>query len=82
MTTLAKSDPLDALDLPPGDHWVKFHVDEDSISFEVASAKPEASPSPEKRIPTDFVQRWGGSARKIARDEDTWLARINEKHLR
>ena len=82
MTTLAKCDPLGALDLPPGDHWVKFHVEENSISFEVASPNPGTIPSSAPKAPTNFVKKWGGSAKKIEDGEDRWLSHINEKHLR
>ncbi len=82
MNTLAKSEPLATLGLPPGDHLVKFHVEEETISFEVAATTPKGVPSSFARKPTDFVQKWGGSARKLDDADDAWLGRINEKHLR
>lgn len=78
MQTLAKSAPLGALGLPEGDHIVKMHVAGDAISFEVASSLPAPAP----RTPTGFVQKWGGSARKVEDASDSWLSHINEKHLR
>lgn len=86
MNTLAKSAPIQAMDLPVGEYWVRFHVEADSISFEVAASTPtlvnlqqEAAPP---RQPSGFVQRWGGSARKLEDKADAWLTHINEKHLR
>lgn len=80
MNTVTKAASLDALGLPKGDHWVRFHVDEQSISFEVAASIPEKLSSPKK--PTGFVQRWSGSAKKIDDASDSWLTHINEKHLK
>lgn len=83
MTTVNKNAALGSLGLPSGDHWVKFHVEGDVISFEVAASKAAASePAPRKRKPTGFVELWGGTARKIEDASDEWLTRINEKHLR
>lgn len=81
MNTVAKSTSLGALGLPRGDHWVKFHVEGDSISFEIAASAPHASAEGTSQ-PTGFVQKWGGSAKKIDSNEDARLAHINEKHLR
>lgn len=82
MNTLTKSTPLGTLGLPSGDHWVKFHVEGDSISFEVAASVPaKADPSAQRR-PVNFVQKWSGTAKKIEDAGDPWLAHINEKHLR
>ena len=82
MNTLTKSAPLGTLGLSSGDHWVRFHVEGDSISFEVASsaASPVVVERPVK--PTGFVQQWGGSARKLEDEGDAWLSHINDKHLR
>ena len=82
MNTLTKSAPLGTLGLSSGDHWVRFHVEGDLISFEVAAsaASPMASESTGK--PMGFVQRWGGSARKSEDEGDAWLNHINDKHLR
>lgn len=82
MNTLSKSDPLGTLGLPAGDHWVKFHVEDDSISFEVAESTPTPAPTTGKRMPTGFVRKWSGTARKVEDAADDWLSRINEKHLR
>lgn len=86
MNTVTKASPLGSLGLPTGDHWVRFHVEGESISFEVAQSSPVlASPGTERTVvrkPTGFVKRWGGSFRKIDDPSDPWLTRINEKHLR
>lgn len=86
MHTLMKSAPLDTLGLASGDHWVRFHVEGDSISFEVAASVPEpkadAIHATGQRKPTGFVQAWGGSAKKVEDAADPWLTHINEKHLR
>jgi hypothetical protein len=80
MKTLTKTASLSTLGLPAGDHLVKFHVDGDSISFEVATSIPEIKSKPKK--PTSFVEKWGGSARKIVDESDERLSHINAKHLR
>jgi hypothetical protein len=86
MNTLTKSAPLGTLGLSSGDHWVKFHVEGDSISFEVAASMPEKDAglgeAPVTRKPTGFVQKWGGSVTKIEGADDAWLSHINDKHLR
>lgn len=86
MNTLTKSASLGTLGLPSGDHWVRFHVEGDSISFEVAASVPQAADrSPTTvppRKPTGFVQKWGGSSKKIDDESDAWLSHINDKHLR
>ena len=79
MNTLTTAAPLGKLGLTSGDHWVKFHVEGDSISFEVAASMPD---SPQSKKPTGFVQKWGGSAHKTDDQEDAWLTHINDKHLR
>lgn len=83
MTTLSKEADIGSLGLPTGEHWVKFHVEGDAISFEVAASKV-SQPASETREhkPTGFVDRWGGTARKIEDSSDGWLTHINEKHLR
>lgn len=84
MSALTKSDTLDTLGLPQGDHWVRFHVENDLISFEVAGSSQDAKSTPAKprRTPTGFVEKWGGSVRKLEDPNDTRLTHINEKHLR
>lgn len=82
MHTLAKSAPLVTLGLPQGDHWVKFHVEDETISFEVAASLPKNASKPVAHKPTGFVQTWGGTARKVEDASDEWLSHINEKHLR
>ena len=77
MNTVAKSAPLGTLGLPVGDHLVRFHVEADVISFEIADSEPTM-----KKPPTGFVRRWGGSVRKIEDAGDAWLTHINDKHLR
>lgn len=78
--TIEKTAPIDSLGLDPGDHWVKFHVEQDSISFEIAESTPEVEQSP--RPPTGFVDEWSGTGRKLEDESDAWLSHINEKHLR
>ena len=82
MNTLSKTTPLGTLGLPSGDHWVKFHVEGDSISFEVASSVPQQKDATPLRKPTGFVQRWSGSVKKTEDAGDAWLTHLNEKHLR
>lgn len=82
MNTLTKDDSIATLGLPEGDHWVKFHVEEDTISFEVAASSPIPPSLTGKRPPTGFVGRWSGTARKVEDASDAWLSHINEKHLR
>lgn len=86
MNTLAKSDPLGTLGLPPGDHWVKFHVEEDTISYEVAVSPPEHSSgtsSPDAALA--FVRKWSGHGNLLSgpeMGEDARLAELTAKHLR
>jgi hypothetical protein len=86
MNTLAKSDPLGTLGLPPGDHWVKFHVEEDTISYEVAASPPEipsATSAPDAAL--NFVRKWSGQGKLLSEpemSEDARLAELTEKHLR
>jgi hypothetical protein len=82
MNTLTTSTPLGTLGLSSGDHWVKFHVEGDAISFEVAASMPAQVPATLPKKPTGFVQKWGGSARRITDPNDAWLTHINDKHLR
>ena len=83
MTTLSKEADLGYLGLPTGEHWVKFHVEGDAISFEVAASKvSQTALETEERKPSGFVERWGGTARKIEDSSDGWITQINEKHLR
>ena len=79
MNTVNKKASLETLGLPSGDHWVRFHVEGDSISFEVT---PPAPPPPAEHKPTGFVRKWGATARKVEDAGDAWLTHINEKHLR
>jgi hypothetical protein len=80
--TLTKNAPLSSLGLSSGDYLVKFHVEGDSISFEIVASPPGATMKPQSRKPTGFVQKWGGSARKIEDANDAWLSHLNAKHLR
>ena len=83
MMTVDKNVALAALGLPSGDHWVKFHVEGDVISYEVAASNSaDEAGIPLARKPTGFVERWGGSARVAEDASDEWLTHINEKHLR
>ena len=85
MSTLSASAPIGTLGLPTGDHWVKFHVEGDLISFEVTASHPQESVVKEMqapRKPTGFVEKWGGTVKKIEDGKDAWLAHINDKHLR
>lgn len=86
MNTLAKSDPLGTLGLPPGDHWVKFHVEEDTISHEVAVSPPRppsGKSSPDAALA--FVRKWSGQGNLLSEpeiSEDARLAELTAKHLR
>lgn len=82
MSTLSQSAPLGTLGLTSGDHWVKFHVEGDEISFEVKASVPASTEVEESRKPTGFVQKWGGSAKRVEDEGDAWLTHINLKHLR
>lgn len=73
--------PLGTLGLSSGDHWVRFHVEGDAISYEVAASAPSEVASPAEKA-TGFVQKWGGSARRLDDPADAWLTHINDKHLR
>jgi hypothetical protein len=83
MMTVDKNAALGTLGLPSGDHWVKFHVAGDVISYEVAASKTvDEAPVPIARKPTGFVEQWGGTAMVAEDASDEWLTHINEKHLR
>jgi hypothetical protein len=84
MPTIAKTATLDALGLPAGDHVVRFHVEADVISFEIAASQSptEASQPGRQRKPTGFLRKWGSTARKVEDPADAWLTHINEKHVR
>lgn len=82
MNTLTASTPLGTLGLSSGDHWVKFHVEGDAISFEVAASMPSQPETARPKKPTGFVQKWGGTASRITTPDDAWLSHINDKHLR
>jgi hypothetical protein len=89
MNTLTKSAPLGTLGLPAGDHWVKFHVEGDSISFELATALPRQvavalSQSPQAKAAQSFVEKWSGKGRLLSESEmgeDTRLAALTAKHV-
>lgn len=50
---------------------MKFHVEGDAISFEVAASKvSQTALETEERKPSGFVERWGGTARKIEDSSD------------
>ena len=79
MTTVAKSTPVGALGFKPGDHLVRFHVGEDTVSFEIAaSGQTKSAP----RHSPGFLSKWGGTARRMDDPADVRLTHINEKHLR
>lgn len=84
MPTIAKTSTLDALGLPAGDHVVRFHVEADAISFEIAASQSSsgATQPASQRKPTGFLKKWGGTARKIEDPADAWLTHISEKHVR
>jgi hypothetical protein len=82
MITLTTSAPLGALGLGSGYHWVRFHVEGNAISFVVVDSAPTTLAGTLPKKPTGFVQKWGGSARRIDDASDVWLTHINDKHLR
>jgi hypothetical protein len=82
VSVLTKKASLGTLGLPAGDHWVKFRVEGDLISFELADTLPPSAPFPGGRNPTGFIKKWGGTAKKVEDSGDAWLSHINEKHLR
>lgn len=84
MNTLTKSASLSTLDLPVGDHWVRFHVAADTISFEVAASIP---PMPAAAVGGGraFVNKWSGKGRVLPEAEmggDARLAALTAKHVR
>ena len=83
MKTLTSSASLKTLGLPSGDHWVKFHVEGDVISFDVRAQGPVVEANDVAlHKPTGFVKRWRGCMKKVEDPADPWLTHINEKHLR
>lgn len=84
MPTIAKTAALSALDLPAGDHLVLFHVEADTISYQVTVSQPapENPSALPRRRPTGFVKNWGGTAQKVEDATDAWLTHLNDKHLR
>lgn len=85
MNTLAKSEPLDTLGLPPGDHLVRFHVEEDTISFELAATLTDPSNDESSNAALEFVRKWSGKGQVLADAEtgrDARLAELTAKHLR
>jgi hypothetical protein len=84
MPTVAKTATFNTLDLPEGDHLVLFHVEADTISYQVTSSQPDMekiATSP-KQFPTGFLKKWGGTAQKVEDTSDEWLTHLNDKHLR
>ena len=89
MNTLTTSTPLGTLGLPVGDHWVKFHVEGDAISFELAASlprRPDVSPSPSAQATAarSFVEKWSGKGRLLTENEmgdDARLAALTAKHV-
>jgi len=85
MNTVTKSTPIGSLGLEPGDYWVRFHVGQEAISFEVCGSAPafgQVYPAQQEKKRTGFVEKWGSSAVKQEDPGDAWLTHINEKHLR
>lgn len=90
MNTLAKDAPLGTLGLPAGDHWVKFHVEDDLISFEVAASVPKSVPAASTKVPKaqaarSFVEKWTGKGKLLSEAEisdDPRLAALTAKHVR
>ena len=84
MNTLAKSEPLDTLGLPAGDHWVKFHVEGDTIAFEVRTSIPQAPAAGGITAAQSFVEKWSGKGRMLSEAEmgdDARLAALTARHL-
>jgi len=89
MNILTKDDPLGTLGLPAGDHWVKFHVEEETISFEVAASVPLQTPgsraSSAGSAARSFVEKWSGQGRLLSETEmgdDARLAELTAKQVR
>ena len=74
------------LGLSEGDHWVKFHVRGDEVSFEVSASVPAGKneEAEKHRNALQFIQKWSGKGSVInvaeTRD-DPRLAALTEKHL-
>lgn len=86
MNTLAKNATLGTLGLPAGDHWVKFHVEDDLISFEVAASVPKSAAAgmPMASAARSFVQKWSGKGKLLSEAEmgdDARLAVLTAKHV-
>lgn len=81
MQTFSTDASLGHLGLSEGDHWVRMHVEKSSISVEVAGSVSHLERD-QARQAVGFVEKWGGSARRLVSGDDPWLAHINEKHLR
>lgn len=89
MNILTKSAPIGTLGLPSGDHWVKFHVEGDSISFEVAASLPRQSSassasSSQTSAARSFVEKWSGRGQLLSETEmanDDRLAALTAKHV-
>lgn len=82
MQTLSTSAPLASLGLTKGDHVVKFHVEDDEVTFEITTSSPVEPKRPAGRKKASFIERWGGTGRYIEDPGDPWLTHINEKHLK
>jgi hypothetical protein len=82
MNAISKNAALDTLGLPSGNHWVRFHVEGDEMSFEVAVSVPASTENRQQHGPTGFVAKWGGSITKEIDAQDTWLTHLNNRHLR
>lgn len=72
-----------------GDHWVKFHVEGDSISFELAASPPRhaeisSSSSAQATAARSFVKKWSGKGRLLTEadmGDDARLAGLTAKHV-
>ena len=81
MSTILEADESGALHLPPsllphpGPHRrYRVAAGNGMVVVDEATAEP--------RKPTGFVQKWGGSVKKVSDKNDAWLTYINQKHLR
>ena len=81
MSTILEADETGALHLPaamlphPGPHRrYRVAAGNGQVVVDEATAEP--------RKATGFVQKWGGSAKRVVDESDAWLTRINAKHLR
>ncbi len=68
MTTFTKHATLDILGLPGGDHVVRFHVEGDAISFEVAETVPSQR--------TGLLQKESGPKLKGQTDLETYRRQV------